>query len=44
MLFITLIILILGIFLISRMKTEKGLTAPKSYLTKINSRPKSSNY
>jgi hypothetical protein len=44
MLFLTLAILVLGIFLISRIKTEKGLIAPKSYLTKLSNRPKSANY
>lgn len=44
MLILTLTTLGLIIFLLTKLKEEQGLTAPKSYLTKLRNRPRSSNF
>jgi len=44
MLIFTLIFLIVSIILLHRLKSEQKLMAPKSYLTKLQARPRSSNY
>jgi hypothetical protein len=44
MILISLFALIIGILLLSKVKNNQELTAPKSYLTKLRVRPRSTNY
>ncbi len=44
MIILTLTTLGLIILLLTKLKGEQGLTAPKSYVTKLRTRPRSSNY